>query len=133
MSEAMIETIIQWAGLALSAVGLALALRSDVPYIRGGTRRVRAKIIRHHRMREDGSTLYAAILLVPDGNGNLIEVRDQMYSPFPTPVIGEVLEVVHPVGMAAKARIPHPWFRMLMYGFLGFVFVMLGLEVTGLG
>ncbi len=77
--------------------------------------------------------MYSAILLFADEGGRFIEVRDSMYSPFPTPVIGEQVEVVHPRGLPAKARIPHPWFRTLMYGALGYMFVVSGLEVTGLG
>ena len=126
------ELIIQWTALVLSGVGLALALRGDVAYIRNGTRRTQAKVVRHHRMRDDGSTLYAAILLVPDGRGGYIEVRDSLYTPFPKPVIGELVEVVHPTGVPEKARIPHPWFRTLMYGALCYAFVVIGLQVIGL-
>lgn len=108
-------------------------MRSDLPFIRGGTRRVQAKIVRHDRMREDGATMYSAVLLLPDENGKFIQVRDSMYSPFPVPVLGEMVEVVHPIGLAAKARIPHPWFRTLMYGTLAYIFVILVLKITGLG
>ncbi len=128
---AMIETIILWIGLTLAAAGLALALRSDVPYIRGETRRVMAKVVRHHRVRGDGGFMYSAVLLFPDEAGRLIEVRDPLMTPFPKPVIGEVVEIVHPAGLPKKARIPHPWFRTLMYGGLGYAFVVIGLEVTG--
>lgn len=113
--------------------GLALTLRSDVLFVRNETRRVQAKIVRHHRTREDGATMYAAILLLPDSRGGYIEVRDPLYTPFPKPVIGELLEVVHPAGYPEKARIPHPWFRALLYGGLGYAFVMIGLEILGLG
>jgi len=134
----MITTIILWIGLALATGGLALALRSDVAFIRNGTTRTRAKIVRHHRTRpgkgeRPGATLYAAILLLPDGSGGYIEVRDPLTTPFPKPVIGELVEVVHPAGYPDKARIPHPWFRTLLYGGLGLAFVRIGLAVTGLG
>ncbi|MEO9799259.1 hypothetical protein [Parasphingorhabdus sp.] len=108
-------------------------LRSDLLFIRNDTNRVQAKIIRHHRMRDDGATMYSAIFLVPDGRGGFIQVRDQLYTPFPKPVIGEIVEVVHPQGYPEKAGIPHPWFRALMYGGLSYVIVMVGLEITGLG
>ncbi len=120
-------------GLALAATGLTLMLRSDLLYIRNGTRRVPAQIIRHHHVRRGGATLFKAILLVPDERGGFIEVRDPLTTPFPTPVIGERLPVVHPIGYPAKARIPYPWFRAGVYGLLGYGFVMFGLEVTGLG
>lgn len=119
--------------LGLAAAGLALALRSDLPYIRGETMRVMAKVVRHRHLREDGGTMYSAILLLPNGRGGFIEVQDPLYTPFPKPVIGEIVEVVHPAGAPEKARIPHPWFRTLMYGTLGYIFVVIGLEVTGLG
>ena len=77
--------------------------------------------------------MYSAILLLPDEKGGFIEVRDPLYTPFPTPVIGEMIAVVHPEGYPEKARIPYPWFRALMYGVLGYAFVMIGLEITGLG
>ncbi|MEP2990380.1 MAG: hypothetical protein ABJN65_00620 [Parasphingorhabdus sp.] len=115
----------------MTGSGLALTLRSDVLFVRNETRRVQAKIVRHHRTREDGATMYAAILLLPDNRGGFIEVRDPLYTPFPKPVIGELVEVVHPAGYPEKARIPHPWFRALLYGGLGYAFVMIGLEILG--
>ncbi|GAB5488791.1 MAG: hypothetical protein Pars2KO_23610 [Parasphingorhabdus sp.] len=117
----------------LVTAGLALALRSDLPYIRGETRRVMAKVVRHHRIRENGGFMYSAVLLFPDEAGRFIEVRDPLMTPFPKPVIGESVEIVHPSGLAQKARIPHPWFRMLMYGALGYALIMMLLELTGLG
>jgi hypothetical protein len=111
---------------------LTLALRSDVAFIRNDTRRVKAKIVRHQRTREDGATMYAAILLLPDDRGGFIEVRDPLYTPFPKPVIGELVDVVHPIGLPEQARIPHPWFRTLMYGGLGYAFVSIGLKILGL-
>lgn len=77
--------------------------------------------------------MYSAILLLPDQRGGFIEVRDPLYTPFPTPVIGEMIEIVHPEGYPEKARIPYPVFRAMMYGALGYAFVMIGLEITGLG
>ena len=120
-------------GLALAGAGLVLMVRSDLLYIRNGTRRVPAQIVRHQLKRRGGATLYSAVLLVPDGRGGFIEVRDPLTTPFPTPVIGERLTVVHPTGHPAKARIPYPWFRAGVYGVLGYGFVMFGLTVTGLG
>ena len=108
-------------------------MRSDLQFVRNETSRVPAKIIRHHRTRKGGATIYAAILLVPDGRGGFIEVRDPLTTPFPKPVIGELVEVVHPEGYPEKARIPYPVFRALMYGGLGYAFVVIGLEITGLG
>ena len=128
----MVETIILFIGLALTGIGLVLALKSDIPFIRNETRRVKAKIVRHHRTREDGATMYAAILLLPDGQGRFIEVRDPLYTPFPKPVIGELVEVVYPADHPHKARIPHPWFRTLMYGTLGYAFLMIGLQILGI-
>lgn len=126
----MAETIVQWIGFLLAGTGLILILRSDVLFVRHETRRVQAKIVRHHRLRDDGSTMYAAILLLPNGTGGFIEVRDPLYTPFPKPVIGELVEVVHPEGYPEKARIPHPWFRMMMYGILSYAFIMIGLEIV---
>ena len=120
-------------GLALAAAGLTHMLRSDLPFIRGETRHVPAQIIRHQLIRRGGTTLYSAILLVPDERGGFIEVRDPLTTPFPTPVIGERLTVVHPAGWPQKARVPYPWFRAGVYGVLGYVFVICVLELTGLG
>ncbi|PHR14237.1 MAG: hypothetical protein COA41_17630 [Sphingopyxis sp.] len=120
-------------GLALAATGLTLMLRSDLPFIRGETRRVPAQIIRHQLTRRGGATLYNAILLVPDERGGFIEVRDPLTTPFPTPVIGERLPVVHPKGYPGLARVPYPWFRGGIYAGLAYAFVMCVLEVTGLG
>ncbi len=108
-------------------------LRSDLLYIRGGTRRVPAQIVRHQIRRRGGATLYNAILLVPDERGGFIEVRDPLTTPFPTPVIGERLTVVHPIGYPDKARIPYPWFRAGVYAVLGYGFVGCLMGVTGLG
>ncbi len=108
-------------------------VRSDLLFIRNGTRRVSARIVRHQRTRRGGTTLYSAVLLVPDERGGFIEVRDPLTTPFPKPVIGERLTAVHPAGHPAKARIPYPWFRAGVYGVLGYGFVVFGLEVTGLG
>ena len=85
----MIETIILWICLALAGAGLLLALRADAPFIRGPVRRVQAKIVRHHLLRDDGATMYSPVFRFPDERGQLIEVRDRVYTPFPTPVIGE--------------------------------------------
>jgi len=76
--------------------------------------------------------MYAAILLLPDDRGGFIEVRDPLYTPFPKPVIGELVDVVHPIGLPEQARIPHPWFRTLMYGGLGYASVSIGLKILGL-
>ncbi|WP_443216422.1 hypothetical protein [Sphingorhabdus sp. Alg231-15] len=51
--------------------------------------------------------------------------------PFPKPVIGEMIEIIYPEGNPQKARIPYPVFRALIYGVLGYVFVVLGMEITG--
>lgn len=120
-------------GLALAATGLMLMIRSDLLFIRNGTRRVPAQIVRHQLKKRGGATMYSAVLLVPDERGGFIEVRDPLTTPFPTPVIGERLTVVHPTGYPGKARIPYPWFRAGVYGVLGYGFVMLVLAVTGLG
>ncbi len=120
-------------GLALAATGLALMIRSDLLFIRNGTRRVPAQIVRHQLKKRGGATLYSAVLLVPDERGGFIEVRDPLTTPFPTPVIGERLTVVHPTGFPARARIPYPWFRAGVYGVLGYGFVICLLGVTGLG
>ncbi|WP_159645505.1 hypothetical protein, partial [Sphingorhabdus sp. 109] len=101
--------------LALSGAGLVYMLRGDLPFIRSGTTRVPAQIVRHQIIRRSGATLYAAVLLVPDGRGGFIEVRDPLTTPFPTPVIGERLDVVHPEGLPSKARIPYPVFRAGVY------------------
>ena len=108
-------------------------LRSDLLFLRNETRRVPAQIVRHQHKRRGGAALYSAILLVPDERGGFVEVRDPLYTPFPTPVIGEMLTVVHPAGYPEKARIPYPIFRAAIYGLLGYAFVMIGLELTGLG
>ena len=127
----MIETIILWICLALAGAGLLLALRADAPFIRGPVRRVQAKIVRHHLLRDDGATMYSPVFRFPDERGQLIEVRDRVYTPFPTPVIGESVEIVHPSGHPEKARIPYPVFRGLMYAALVYALVMLGAEITG--
>ncbi|MEO9599718.1 hypothetical protein [Parasphingorhabdus sp.] len=120
-------------GLILAGAGLALMLRSDLLFIRNGTRRVPAQIVRHQRAKRGGATMYSAILLVPDERGGFIEVRDPLYTPFPTPVIGEMQTVVHPIGYPHKARIPYPVFRAGVYGALGYAFGVCLLGVTGLG
>jgi len=79
------------------------------------------------------NTLYHAILLAPDERGGFIEVRDPLTTHFPTPVMGERLPVVHPIGYPSKTRIPYPWFRGGVYAVPGYAFVLCGLEVTGLG
>lgn len=127
------ETLLLWIGLALTATGLTLALRSDLPFLRNPVRRAAAVIVRHDRSREDGATVYTPVFRFFDERGQPIEVRDQLFSPFPKPVIGERIEIVHPEGLPEKARIPYPVFRALMYGLLGYGFVIIGLEVTGLG
>lgn len=127
------ETVLLWIGLALTGAGLALALRSDLPFLRNPVRRVPAVIVRHDRSREDGAIVYTPVFRFFDERGEPIEVRDQLYTPFPKPVIGERIEVVHPEGLPQKARIPYPVFRALIYGLLGYGFVIMGLEVTGLG
>lgn len=91
-----------------------------------------AQIVRHQISRRGGATLYSAILLVPDERGGFIEVRDPLTTPFPTPVIGERLTVVHPAGFPSLARIPYPWFRGGVYAVLGYGLVMCVLEITGL-
>ena len=108
-------------------------LRSDLPFIRGETRRAPAQIVRHRITRRGGATLYSAVLLVPDEHGGFIEVRDPVITPFPTPVIGERLTVVHPAGLPRLARIPYPWFRAGLYGLLSYALVVTVLELTGMG
>ena len=120
-------------GLLLAGAGLARMLRSDLPFIRGETRRAPAQIVRHRIIRRGGATLYSAVLLVPDEQGGFVEVRDPVITPFPTPVIGERLTVVHPAGLPRLARIPYPWFRAGIYALLGYGFVAITLELTGLG
>lgn len=120
-----------WIGLALAGTGLALTLRSDLPFLRNPVRRARAKIVRHDRRSEDGATLYNPVFRFADRNGTFVEVRDKVYMPFPTPVIGEIIQITYPEGYPEKARIPYPVFRALLYGILGYAFVVLGMEITG--
>lgn len=115
----------------MAGAGLALTLRADLPFLRNPIRRVPAKIVRHDRKSEDGATLYNPVFRFADQNGTFIEVRDKVYMPFPTPVIGEMITVIYPEGYPEKARIPYPVFRALLYGALGYAFVMLGMEITG--
>ena len=70
---------------------------------------------------------------LPDERGGFIEVRDPLTTPFPAPVIGERLTVVHPKGYPGLARIPYPWFRGRVYAGLGYLLVLCVLGVTGLG
>lgn len=118
-------------GLALTGSGLALALRSDLPYLRNPIRRTTARIVRHDRRYEDGAPVYRPVFLFADEHGTFVEVRDSVFLPFPKPVIGETIEIIYPEGHPQKARIPYPVFRMLLYGVLGYVFVVLGMEITG--
>ncbi len=127
------ETFILWICLALAGAGLSLALRSDLPFLRNPVRRTAATIVRHDRSRERGATLYTPVFRFTDERGRWIEVRDQLSSPFPKPVIGEQVQIVHPEGLPEKARIPYPVFRGLFYVLLGYAFAALVLEVTGLG
>lgn len=115
----------------MTGAGLALALRSDLPYLRNPVRRASAKIIRHDRRSEDGATVYQPVFRFADKSGGFIEVRDKIYTPFPTPVIGEMVEIIYPEGYPEKARIPYPVFRALLYGVLGYAFVVIGMELTG--
>ena len=117
--------------LALVGAGLILTLRSDLPFLRNPVRRVSAKIVRHDRRSEDGATLYKPVFRFPDEKGVFIEVRDKVYTPFPTPVIGEMVEVIHPRGFPKQARIPYLAFRVLLYGALGYAFAVLVIEITG--
>lgn len=115
----------------MAGTGLALVLRGDLPFLRNPIRRVPAKIVRHDRRSEEGATVYKPVFRFADESGAFIEVRDKLYMPFPTPVIGEMIEVTYPQGYPEKARIPYPVFRALLYGVLGYVFVTLGMEITG--
>lgn len=116
----------------MSGTGLALVLRGDLPFLRHPVLRTRAKIVRHDRRFEKGRTLYKPVFLFADQNGTFFEVRDKLYMPFPKPVIGEVIDITYPRGHPQNARIPYPVFRGLLYGVLGYVFVMAGMELTGL-
>lgn len=116
----------------MSGTGLALVLRGDLPFLRHPVLRTRAKIVRHDRRFEKGRTLYKPVFLFADQSGTFFEVRDKLYMPFPKPIIGEVIEITYPRGHPQNARIPYPVFRGLLYGVLGYVFVMAGMELTGL-
>lgn len=129
----MIHTIIPWLSLGLVTAGLALALRSDLPFIRRPVRRVTAQVIRHDRRFDDGTRVYSPVFRFHDECARPVEVRDALYTPFETPVVGEMIEIVYPAGMPEKARIPYPVFRAMVYAVLGYGFVMLGAKVTGLG
>jgi hypothetical protein len=127
------ETLILWICLILTGAALVLALRRDVPFLRNPVRRTAATIVRHDRSRERGTTFYTPVFRFFDERGRPVEVRDQLFSPFPKPVIGEQVQIVHPEGFPEKARIPYPVFRALLYALLGYAFAALVLEVTGLG
>lgn len=127
------ETLLLWIALALTTALLVLALRSDLPFLRNPVRRVVATIVRHDRSRARGATLYTPVFRFTDERGRPVEVRDQLSSPFPKPVIGERVAIVHPEGLPDKARIPYPVFRALFYGLLGYAFAALVLAVTGQG
>ncbi len=111
---------------------MALTLRSDLPFLRNPVRRASAKIVRHDRRYEDGAPVYQPVFRFADEHGAFVEVRDSVYMPFPKPVIGEIIEITYPEGYPEKARIPYPVFRALLYGALGYAFVVLGMEITGL-
>lgn len=115
----------------MTGTGLALTLRADLPFLRNPVRRASAKIVRHDRRSEKGATLYNPVFLFPDESGTFLEVRDKVYTPFPTPVIGDRIDIIYPQGHPQKARIPYPVFRALLYGVLGYAFVALGIEITG--
>ena len=108
-----------------------LTLRGDLPFFRNPVCRVSAKIVRHDRRSENGVTLYNPVFRFPDKNGRFIEVRDRLYTPFPKPVIGEMVDVIYPEGFPEKARIPYFTFRALLYGALSYAFAMLVMEITG--
>lgn len=104
-----------------------------MPFLRNPVRRASAKIVRHDRRSERGGIAYRPVFRFADARGVFIEVRDNIYTPFPTPVIGEMIEIIYPEGYPGKARIPYPVFRALLYGILGGGFLLIGLEITGLG
>ncbi|MEP3226069.1 MAG: DUF3592 domain-containing protein [Parasphingorhabdus sp.] len=116
-------------GLAVTGTGLALTIRQDLPFLRNPVRRATAKIVRHDRRSEKGATLYKPVFLFADDSGTLQEVRDKLYTPFPTPVIGERVTVIYPQGHPATARIPYPVFRALLYGGLALAFFSIGVEL----
>lgn len=115
----------------MAGTGLALTLRTDLPFLRNPVRRATAKIVRHDRRSEKGVMLYNPVFLFADESGRFLEVRDKVYTPFPTPVIGDRIAVIYPQGYPDKARIPYPVFRALLYGGLGYAFIALGVEITG--
>ena len=115
----------------MSGTGLALVLRGDLPFLRHPVHRAPAMIVRHDRRFEKGRALYKPVFRFANRNGTFIEVHDKVYMPFPKPVIGEMVDIVYPEGFPHKARIPYPVFRGLLYGLLGYVFVMAGVELTG--
>jgi len=108
------------------------ALHSDAPFFRNPVRRVPATIVRYHRRSEGGAPVFSPVFRFNDENGRPFEIRDNVYTPFETPVPGEVIEIVHPEGHPDKARIPYPVFRAIMYAALCYVFAVLMMEVTGL-
>ncbi|MEE9433655.1 MAG: DUF3592 domain-containing protein [Sphingorhabdus sp.] len=126
------ETIILWICLALTGAALVWVLRSDAPFFRNPVRRVPATIVRYHRRSEDGAPVFSPVFRFDDESGRPIEIRDKVYTPFETPVPGEVIEIVHPEGHPDKARIPYPVFRTIMYAALCYVFAVLAMKVTGL-
>lgn len=59
-----------------------------------------------------------------DESGDFLGIRDPLFTPFPAPMVGEWVTVVHPTDYPVKTRIPYPWFRAGVWD--------LGLGVYGL-
>lgn len=123
--------IFLWLTLAFVGVVLAILIAEDWQHLSKPARRVTATIVGFRSDIDEGARRFTARLSFTDETGQSVEVLDKVYGPNRAPVEGSQVDLVYPAGRPDMARVPRPLLRLLIYGFLGFLLVMVVLRMMG--
>ena len=121
---------ILWTGTALVVFSLWAISRHDVLRIMRTSFKVKARVVGHRTIWEDGQKLYSARFAF-DVDGHSVEVVDQMQNSTPRPSLGSEVWLHYPRGRPDLARIARPVTWTLVYLALGATLAVMIYEMQG--
>jgi hypothetical protein len=111
-------TIILWLCLGFVALVLAFLLHEDWQLLSRERRRAKGTVIDHVRGTDEGHEFFDPRIRFAVESGRQVEFTDTYRKDTQQPPLGTIVDVVYAVDAPDKARVPRPFRRLMIYGFL---------------
>ena len=114
------------------AIVLVFLAFEDCQFLRRPRHRARGTVFDHRRSTDEGSEYFSAMVRFVTLDGKTIEFTDTLGLSSRRRPVGSQLDVVYPIEMPDKARVPRPWLRVTIYCFLLVALTLLIAQGTGI-